>query len=78
MSAEAKAYIDSILRAGEIHCPHCDERLEDDEHQFISYYGEDSQTEVDCYGCGKTFWLEEHVSRTYTTAKTRDGLEDAE
>lgn len=66
-------------REQEIHCPHCDALYDDsDEHHHVSYWGEDSQTEVECENedCGKSFWLEEHVSRTYTTAMSQEGLNE--
>jgi uncharacterized Zn-finger protein len=76
MSETIDQLMASMKREGEIHCPHCDAIYQDDEYQHISYHGEDSKEQVDCEICGKAFWLEEHVSRTYTTAMTREGLDE--
>jgi DNA-directed RNA polymerase subunit RPC12/RpoP len=76
MSREVDELLASITRDSEIHCPHCDAHYEDDEYQHVSYHGEESKAEVSCGDCGKDFWLEEHVSRTYTTAATRAGLSE--
>lgn len=52
----------------EIICPYCEkEQSQDAKYSHISYWGDDSKTTIDCEECGKEFWVEEKVERTFET-----------
>jgi C4-type Zn-finger protein len=56
-------------RSGEeIICPYC-EHQQDNETKYhcVSYWGEDSKKQIQCEHCGKHFWVEEQVVRTFRT-----------
>ncbi len=60
-------------------CPHCGYDLtteSEDMVNIVTYWGEDGRVEEHCNHCGKDFWVEEHVDRTWTTFKTEDEEED--
>lgn len=58
----------------EVICPHCGaEQSEEIRYEHISIHGtEDGPQEQDCESCDKPFWVQEYVSRNYTTLKTVD------
>lgn len=57
----------------EIRCPYCESVQENDDYQFpVTYHGEPSITEFECQECENTFFVKEHVSRTYDTGKTTE------
>ena len=43
---------------------------------LVTYWGEDGRKEESCNSCGKDFWVEEHVNRTWTVFKTEDEEEE--
>ena len=49
-------------------CPYC-EREQDHEtmYNYVSYWGEDTQGELQCEDCEKTFYVEEKVEREFET-----------
>jgi len=60
----------------EIKCPYCGCVQENDDCQFpVTYHGEPSITEFECQECEKTFFVKEHVSRTYDVGATEDELD---
>ena len=62
-------------REREIRCPHCDTLQENDDGQYpVTYWGDDSYTEMVCQECEEKFWVKENVTRTYDVAKTYDEL----
>jgi hypothetical protein len=51
---------------------------DDDGFYPVTYWAEDGPEERDCESCEKTFFVEEHVARTWKTAKTKEGLDGEE
>lgn len=68
----------SVLLMEEIFCPHCGEGVCNDEGEWpVSYYGsEDGPIEMSCQSCGKIFYIDEQVERTYEVRKTEEEIED--
>lgn len=63
----------------EVRCPHCDHLHDNDGDGSmypVTYWAEDGPEERDCEDCGKQFFVEEHVTRTWKTAKTKEELDD--
>ena len=61
----------------EVTCPHCEHVCDNDDGFYpVSYWAEDGPEERDCPSCEKTFFVEEHVARTWSTAKTAKELQD--
>lgn len=61
----------------EIKCPHCGTVQENDDMQYpVTYWGEPEISEFECQNgdCEKIFFVEESVSRTYKTGKTKEDL----
>jgi len=77
VSTETDSWMAEYKRDREIHCPHCDALQANDDQQYpVTYWAEDGPQEMACDDCEKTFFAEEHVSRTYTAAKTVEELND--
>ena len=51
-------------------CPYCGKTVNEPHELFIWNPG--CGVEHDCYGCGKTFFVEEYVEVTYCTYKKED------
>ncbi len=61
----------------EVRCPHCDHLHDNDDGFYpVSYWAEDGPEERDCEDCGKTFFVEEHVARTWKVGKTKADLDN--
>jgi len=49
-------------------CPYCEhEQDQETLHHHVSYWGEDTDGEMECESCSKKFWVEEHVTRRFET-----------
>lgn len=62
-------------REREIRCPYCNKLQDNDDWQYpVTYHGEDGPQEWTCddTDCEKTFFVEEHVERTYFVGKSLD------
>jgi len=61
-------------------CPYCgreyDIHRDDLTGTLVSYWGDDSVHEIDCYQCERTFLVEEHVIREFTVEKIDDKTDD--
>jgi len=60
-------------------CPFCGYDLNtesEDMIDLITYWGEDGRKEESCNSCGKDFWVEEKVDRTWNVFKTEDEEEE--
>lgn len=59
-----------------IDCPHCRKTIRMDEcerySRHTSYWGEDAPQEEDCPHCNRSFWIIEHVRRTWSAHRTLD------
>jgi len=55
-------------RGSGIICPYC-EHEQDHEimYNHVSYWGEDTEGELQCESCEKTFWIVENVTREFET-----------
>ena len=64
--------MEQLRRDRLIICPHCGYEHHDPEmlQGLITYHGEEEPQEVYCYQCDKTFFVNEHVSRTFEEKKT--------
>jgi len=65
-----KEWSNEYDRTHHIKCPHCGKDYTDDTefhiaHNTISYYGDEGVCECECNSCEKTFYVEEHVDRTW-------------
>jgi hypothetical protein len=64
-------------REREIVCPHCNELQANDDCQYpVTYHGssDNGYAETDCQSCGKEFFVDEIVQRTYRVGKTEKEL----
>lgn len=60
-----------------IFCPHCETRLPNDDYQYpINYHTGDEAVEMECPACNETFFVREHVERTYTVGITEEEAYD--
>jgi ribosomal protein S27AE len=54
-------------------CPSCGARYpvdpSDGDDDIVTYWGEGEPAEKTCPACGRTFFVKEHVRRTYTAEK---------
>ena len=58
-----------------IFCPHCGVRQPNDDFQYpVNYHSPDEAHEEECCDCEKVFFVQEHVERTYKSAKTAEEL----
>jgi len=58
-------------RGKEIICPYCKSPQDNEtQHHHVSYWGEDSKNKIECESCGREFWVEEIVERTFETTMT--------
>ena len=49
-------------------CPYCEDEQDNEiMYNYVSYWGDDSEGELECEHCNKTFWIEEKVSRKFET-----------
>ena len=49
-------------------CPYCEhEQDHETMYHHVSYWGEDTDGEMECESCDKTFWVEEKVTREFET-----------
>jgi hypothetical protein len=62
----AKAKLLGSDHAEDIRCPRCNEVYEE-YYQCVSYWGDRGPLGADCDGCGKPFFVEEHVLRSWST-----------
>jgi DNA-directed RNA polymerase subunit RPC12/RpoP len=83
MKSPAKQWLNEVMEkraeARRVRCPHCDhvhlgESNEEPDPDLVSYhgtvFGEGEPYEVECERCEHTFYVHEHVERTYETTKT--------
>ena len=57
-------------RAGTIWCPYCGVEYDfNEDHQVVSYWGEDGEVECECQSCEGDFMCTETVVRTFDTRK---------
>jgi C4-type Zn-finger protein len=55
-------------RSDTIICPYCYCKQDTETtYQHVSYWGEDSLERINCEHCGKDFYVEERVERTFET-----------
>ena len=71
--------IDRILKTHkadqQIKCPYCEKIQSNDDYQYpITYWGDDGVVEWECDNddCGKKFFVDELVDRTYLVGKKLD------
>ncbi len=60
-------------------CPFCGYDLTtecEDMINIVTYWGEEGPIEEHCNHCGKDFWVEEHVDRTWKTFETAEAAKE--
>jgi len=80
MSKEIDKLVEEFRRQRSIVCPYCEEShsLDSDSEIFeglITYHGEEAPQEFTCQTCDRTFFVKEHVARTFEEKKTREEFE---
>jgi len=78
----ASVKTDKYVKKPDFTCPYCgreyDINRDDLTGTLVSYWGDDSTHEIDCYQCERTFLVEEHVIREFTVEKIDDKTDDQE
>ena len=57
-------------------CPHCGHPFDvysRERYDLITYWGEDGPKKFECAECAQDFYVNEHVSRSWTSGKTEEG-----
>jgi C4-type Zn-finger protein len=61
-----KKNIEEDQKREDIICPYCGEVQDNDSrYHYVTYWGEDGEKDCDCESCGKTFSVEEEVTRRF-------------
>ena len=54
----------------QIWCPHCNHNQDTETiYHHVTYWGDEERKLCSCESCGKTFWVEENVERTFKSFK---------
>lgn len=61
-------------------CPHCEHPVDmtccEVYHRHVTYWGEEVPVERECDRCSKSFFLKEHVRRTWSVGVNLEYAED--
>jgi C4-type Zn-finger protein len=65
-----KKHIEEEQRLEDVICPYCDHTQDNESrYHYVTYWGEDGEKECDCEHCGKTFLVNEEVTRHFICSK---------